>query len=587
MANAIEILINAKNQTNKAFDDAIKNMKGLDKATSNTEKSARSFEDSWKLTMAGINQGIEVAKKGIDAFKKVIDFTIQGAALERLEIASGQLADSMGQDMDEIVFAVREASQGMVSDADIMQSAARALMLGVGQSAEDMAQLMEVAAVRGRAMGVSTTQAFNDIVTGIGRQSRMILDNLGIVLDLEQVYEDYATQLGKTSEELTDAEKKQAMVNAVIEDTAPLLDEVGDALVDNMGKWEQANASWQNATDEMKKSTSGLGAELADVLGIWGKELFLEVRFRNLKDRVDEAGLSVKDFKDEWQELQNWAGWTMEGGFEYLDEMEIKLNNLEAATQSMTVEDPIFRILADDIAAMGDAAGESGDEIEALADATNNADAAMKSYSESLLFAIASEGLSAEAALQLAYAMGLVDEQTVFATEKLNEYQAMLDAGEISMQEYIQLVTGLGAAINGLPDGKNINIKIKWTESGMPSPGAGAALGLGGGGGGGGAGGGGYTPYAAGGPVKGMQTAAAGTPIWTGEVGPEPFFPAQNGRVLSNSDAMEAMRGRGGGGGASYVVNINTPMNFADRVWVENELAPYIEEGIRKVTARG
>ena len=36
--------------------------------------------------------------------------------------------------------------------------------------------------VRGRAMGLSTTQAFGDIVTGIGRMSPLILDNLGICL---------------------------------------------------------------------------------------------------------------------------------------------------------------------------------------------------------------------------------------------------------------------------------------------------------------------------------------------------------------------------------------------------------------------
>jgi hypothetical protein len=66
-------------------------------------------------------------------------------------------------------------------------------------------------------MGISATQAFNDIVTGLGRMSPLILDNLGITVDLEATMKRYAETLGKTSDALTDTERKQALVNAVIE----------------------------------------------------------------------------------------------------------------------------------------------------------------------------------------------------------------------------------------------------------------------------------------------------------------------------------------------------------------------------------
>ena len=99
----------------------------------------------------------------------------EAAQFERMSTAAQDLAHSYGQSMDDILEATRKASLGTVSDYDLMASANKALMLGVGQSAEDMAKLMEVAAVRGRAMGLSTTQAFNDIVTGIGRKSKLIL----------------------------------------------------------------------------------------------------------------------------------------------------------------------------------------------------------------------------------------------------------------------------------------------------------------------------------------------------------------------------------------------------------------------------
>jgi hypothetical protein len=89
---------------------------------------------------------------------------------------------------------------------------------------------------------------------------------------------------------------------------------------------------------------------------------------------------------------------------------------------------------------------------------------------------------------------------------------------------------------------------------------------------------------AAGGPVY----AAAGLPIhaaagyWVGEVGPEPFFPAVDGRIISNSEAMRAIREGRSGGGAPVYVTINTPVNMADKAFVERELAPYITSALRE-----
>ena len=94
---------------------------------------------------------------------------------------------------------------------------------------------------------------------------------------------------------------------------------------------------------------------------------------------------------------------------------------------------------------------------------------------------------------------------------------------------------------------------------------------------------GGESLRAAGGQVH----AASGMGAYTvGEIGPEPFFPATNGRILSNSEAKSAMRSNyRQGGGETVNVIINTPVNLADRVWVERELEPYIRKAIRQ--ARG
>ena len=77
-----------------------------------------------------------------------------------------------------------------------------------------------------------------------------------------------------------------------------------------------------------------------------------------------------------------------------------------------------------------------------------------------------------------------------------------------------------------------------------------------------------------------MAHAAGGYIV--GEAGPEPFFPAQSGRIMSHSDAMTAMRGGARGGGAVVNVTINTPVNLADEVFVQEQITPYILEALRQ-----
>jgi len=243
--------------------------KGLEKGLSDAEskikataKNVRSIgEDSdtglganWlnmaktiAATAAPIAAAIGIVKKGLD-------FSHEGAQIQRLEETSFALARSMGMDMGHIMDSVRTASLGMVSDYDIMQASSRAMMLGVGNSAEQLGQLMQVAAARGRAMGISTTQAFNDIVTGVGRMSPLILDNLGIVTGGQKTFDAYAESLGKTAEALTDAEKKQALINKAIEGTAGLLAQTGGLSRDTAGNWEYAAAQIKTYTDNLKEA---------------------------------------------------------------------------------------------------------------------------------------------------------------------------------------------------------------------------------------------------------------------------------------------------------------------------------------------
>ena len=84
------------------------------------------------------------------------------------------------------------------------------------KNTSDFTTLMEIARAKAKNMGQTTTEAFNDIVTGLGRGSAPILDNLGIIVNATEANEEYAKSIGKTASQLTDAEKKQALINKVV-----------------------------------------------------------------------------------------------------------------------------------------------------------------------------------------------------------------------------------------------------------------------------------------------------------------------------------------------------------------------------------
>ena len=194
--------------------------------TSDGERKIRGFVEKQANVIesgfSGIGKAMGLAATAM-VVQRVAAFGMEAAKLATqnaaVETSFRDLAAGVGQSSDEILDSLRATSDGTITDYDLMLSANRAMLLGVADTAEEMSSLLDIARRRGQAMGLTTQQAFNDIVTGLGRGSALILDNLGIVIDLEEAYESYAAQMGKTANQLTDVEKKQAMVNRVMRET--------------------------------------------------------------------------------------------------------------------------------------------------------------------------------------------------------------------------------------------------------------------------------------------------------------------------------------------------------------------------------
>ena len=173
----------------------------------------------------------------------------RGADFEVVEKSFRSLAKTIGSDGPRFLQLLREATNGTVGDYELMLAANNAMLLGVAKSDRDFATLARQALRLGQAMGRGPVDALNDIVVGIGRQSRLILDNLGIMVSVEKANEAYARSIGKATDELTDAEQKAAFYQATLEAVNTSAGKLPDSMDDAKGSLGRLGAQMLNLID--------------------------------------------------------------------------------------------------------------------------------------------------------------------------------------------------------------------------------------------------------------------------------------------------------------------------------------------------
>ena len=82
-----------------------------------------------------------------------------------------------------------DALDGTVSKLDLMEQANNAMLLGIADSEDQMAEMFDVAQRLAQALGQDARSGIESLVTGLGRQSKLMLDNLGIMVDTNASYE--------------------------------------------------------------------------------------------------------------------------------------------------------------------------------------------------------------------------------------------------------------------------------------------------------------------------------------------------------------------------------------------------------------
>jgi hypothetical protein len=266
---------------------------GLGAAATRLVPQLGAVENALRLGLAGaavlgagqlVRMGVEMAQAGAQA--------------ERLGMAFATVWGGLGESSEVALARLRRASRGTISDMDLMLAANRAALLGVATSAEQLGTLMEIAAFRGRALGRTMTEAFNDIVTGIGRTSPLILDNLGIVIDQAAANEEYARSLGRTANSLSEAEKKQALLNAVLRTGKAEIEAAGGIAEDSADQFDQLRVAIENLRRQK-------ALEIADIVAPEAQGMARQISLLSVTNAQLVAGTkSLTEYREAYRQVR-------------------------------------------------------------------------------------------------------------------------------------------------------------------------------------------------------------------------------------------------------------------------------------------
>jgi hypothetical protein len=151
---------------------------------------------------------------------------------------------------------LRQSTRGLVSDLELMKSATKAGTFGIGIG--EMGQLLNFATRRAQETGQEVDYLVNSIVTGIGRKSPLILDNLGI--SAVQLRE----KLNGVSVEAASIGEVSRAVGQIASEQLRLMGDSADTAAD---KLQRVNTIWANFKAETGQWVSRTGLAIAEIFG--------------------------------------------------------------------------------------------------------------------------------------------------------------------------------------------------------------------------------------------------------------------------------------------------------------------------------
>ena len=352
-------------QGRKNFD-IIFRTQGTAQAKTKTDQLSGSFN--------GLAETAKAAASAFVAYQaaaKSIEFAKTAAQTETVRRSFQNLAE----EPDKMLQSMKKAAAGTISEMELMQKFNEASLLGLPLERFD--EMMEIARGAAQATGQSMDFMLASITTGLGRQSKLMLDNLGILVSVEDANKKYAESLGKTVSQLTDQERKIAFVNAALDAGGANLERLGGVATTNAEKFDQMTAAFEdlkvkigqelmpivlagvdgltdfaNSFDPKRLQDYAIGiTTAATALGVYTtaqtganvaalafQKALPVIVLTTIATGIAEVSKKLRGFKEEAETLSGWAGKTFQ-----IDEManfrdqvnKLDLEGLQKLTESL------------------------------------------------------------------------------------------------------------------------------------------------------------------------------------------------------------------------------------------------------------
>ena len=217
--------------------------------------SARGFKETFVNQstlnyMAGIalTKGAELVSrffgKMISSYKDLI-----GKSVELAESADGITHAFERIGSKDYLQSLRQATKGTVTDIELMKAAVQAKDFHI--PLEDLGKYLAFAQLKAQQTGQSLDYMVNSIVTGLGRESPRILDNLGLS----------ATEISEKTKKTGD------FMKAVAEIVENQLAEAGETYISASDRAAQRTVALENAQKELGDALLPLKEEFSDTYG--------------------------------------------------------------------------------------------------------------------------------------------------------------------------------------------------------------------------------------------------------------------------------------------------------------------------------
>ena len=239
-------------------------LKDVSGRISELKQNAKSFgelasDDTVNGVLLGnmLTKGAELFGEKVREFKDSIAELVNGG-LEMAEQADGVTKAFNSLNQEGLLDNLRKATKGTVNDVQLMTAAVQAKDFRI--PLEDLGKYLEFAQLKAQQTGQSVDYMTNSIVTGLGRKSPMILDNLGISAAeisektketgdfMKAVAEIVDTQLAAAGETYISAADRAAQKTVELQNAQKAL---GDEILPLKEQWDDAYADMQLHTIDL------------------------------------------------------------------------------------------------------------------------------------------------------------------------------------------------------------------------------------------------------------------------------------------------------------------------------------------------